>query len=451
MGPCRFGSSGACSLRSGWRSSSTYFRCRPMSVQRQRGGARALGAGRLLVFLNYPVSLVAIAIAWLSAERIADAPRAIRAAAVGNGAVCGDRLAGRGRPARSRREAGQRSLPAIGVAIAFVLSLRAPWERPGGCRSIRCGSSSDVVGLARSRSVWCRRARASTSPATSSSARSCAAVGRAASPRGSPRRSRGPRAALLVTSALVLTRLPATGSARHCSARARLRLRPRRRVAGLLVRAGRTNATGRRGSRREVLTPRLSVAVGVLGPPRRARRVRASGGSKGLGDPPQVLNEQRQLRLSVVRAQDRRGVNGRDHPGARSTRPARRARGDPELAAEQRLRGGGAEADEHPRLEQPRARLPARAARRDLGAVRLLVDAALPARHPLEVLDDVGHVDRARGRSRRVSSAWSRSFPAGPTNGLARLVLLVAGLLADEHRPRRSRRPSPNTVCVPVL
>jgi hypothetical protein len=84
------------------------------------------GASRVLVFLNYPVSLAAIAIAWLAAERIATR-RAFGAAAVAT-ALCAV-TAWPGVVDQHDLDAKPINVvPALGVAIAVVLSLRAPWE-----------------------------------------------------------------------------------------------------------------------------------------------------------------------------------------------------------------------------------------------------------------------------------------------------------------------------------
>jgi hypothetical protein len=48
----------------------TYSRLPPEELYNVSADGLAGGLGRALVFLNYPVSLVAIAIAWLAAERI---------------------------------------------------------------------------------------------------------------------------------------------------------------------------------------------------------------------------------------------------------------------------------------------------------------------------------------------------------------------------------------------
>ena len=107
----------------------TYTRLPPEQLYNVSEEGLALGLGRTLVFLNYPVSLVAIPIAWLAADRI-EARWALWAAVTATvlcavtawpGVVDQDDLDAK----------AVNVLPAIGVAIAFVLSLRAPWERVG--------------------------------------------------------------------------------------------------------------------------------------------------------------------------------------------------------------------------------------------------------------------------------------------------------------------------------
>ena len=89
-------------------------------------------------------------------------------------------------------------------------------------------------------------------------------------------------------------------------------------------------------------------------------------------------------------------MHGREHDAApAATRRTRRAAAVTLNArAEQRLRRGRAEADDHARLDQRDLGVEPRPAGGDLAGVRLLVDAPLAARLPLEVLDDVGDVDR---------------------------------------------------------
>ena len=71
---------------------------------------------------------------------------------------------------------------------------------------------------------------------------------------------------------------------------------------------------------------------------------------------------------------------------------------------------------------------------RDLAGVRLLVNAPLAARLPLEMLDDVGDVDRARDRCpRRRARGRAACRRARRTDGRSRSSS-IARLLADEHQ-----------------
>src|SRR5216683_1715851 len=85
---------------------------------------------------------------------------------------------------------------------------------------------------------------------------------------------------------------------------------------------------------------------------------------------------------------------GRGHKWRQRRRNERRALGaDAKLRPQDRLRGGGSEADDDARLDDVDFRLQPGAAGVDLGRVRLFVNAPLAARLPLEVLHDVGDVD----------------------------------------------------------
>jgi hypothetical protein len=110
----------------------TYWRLPPEELYNVSEEGLALAAGRLLVFLNYPVSLAAIAIAWLAGERIGTR-RAMGAAAVAT-VLCAI-TAWPGVVDQNDLDAkAVNLLPAIGVAIAFALSVLAPWERVGRLR-----------------------------------------------------------------------------------------------------------------------------------------------------------------------------------------------------------------------------------------------------------------------------------------------------------------------------
>lgn len=110
----------------------TYTRLPPEELYNVSEEGLALGLGRALVYLNYPVSLAAIPIAWLAADRI----RTRRAtwAAVAATLLCGitglpgvvDQHDLDAKPVNV--------LPALGVAVALGLTVRAPWERVGRLR-----------------------------------------------------------------------------------------------------------------------------------------------------------------------------------------------------------------------------------------------------------------------------------------------------------------------------
>jgi hypothetical protein len=107
----------------------TYSRLEPEELYNVSQHGWTLGAGRLLVFLNYPVALAAIAIAWLAAERI---PAHWARWAAGAATVLCAVTAWPDVVDQSDLDAkAVNALPALGVAIAVALSLRAPWERVG--------------------------------------------------------------------------------------------------------------------------------------------------------------------------------------------------------------------------------------------------------------------------------------------------------------------------------
>jgi hypothetical protein len=110
----------------------TYWRLPPDELYNVSEEGLKLAAGRLLVFLNYPVSLAAIAIAWLAAERIGTR-RAMWTAAVAT-ALCAVTAWPEVVDQNDLDAKPINAVPAMGVAIAFVLSMRAPWERVGRLR-----------------------------------------------------------------------------------------------------------------------------------------------------------------------------------------------------------------------------------------------------------------------------------------------------------------------------
>src|SRR5205085_3549452 len=166
----------------------------------------------------------------------------------------------------------------------------------------------------------------------------------------------------------------------------------------------------------------------------RARRRRLRSVLDKRGDLLEVADELAVLLLAslVVRAQDRARMHRRDDVlGEIRFDQLSALPRDPEVAPEQRLSRSRAQTDQHARLDHVELGLQPGPAGGDLRPVRLLVDAALAARLPLEVLDDVGDVDLAPIDARVVERLVEK-LPGRPDERLALQVLLVAGLLADE-------------------
>src|SRR5215813_14243495 len=114
--------------------------------------------------------------------------------------------------------------------------------------------------------------------------------------------------------------------------------------------------------------------------------------------------------------------------------PLAAAHGDPEALAEQRLRRGGAEADQDPGLDALQLGLQPGAAGLDLDLVRLAVNAALPRPAlPLEVLHHVGDVGPTAVDSRRLQGLVEQ-LSRRADEGMSLPVLAVAGLLPHQHQ-----------------
>lgn len=107
----------------------TYWRLPPGELYNVSEEGLASGLGRALVFLNYPVSLVAIPVAWLAADRIGTRG-SLRAAVVATVLCAVTAIPG----VVDQHDLDAKLVnivPAVGVAVALGLSLRARWERVG--------------------------------------------------------------------------------------------------------------------------------------------------------------------------------------------------------------------------------------------------------------------------------------------------------------------------------
>jgi hypothetical protein len=111
---------------------------------------------------------------------------------------------------------------------------------------------------------------------------------------------------------------------------------------------------------------------------------------------------------------------------------------DPESAAKQRLRGGGAEANNDFGLEQGDLGIEPWPARGDFGRVWFFVDAAFSARFPFEVFDgigDVGFVAIDAG----LFECCIQQFAGGADERPPLAIFLIPGLFSDEKDSRLAR------------
>jgi hypothetical protein len=141
--------------------------------------------------------------------------------------------------------------------------------------------------------------------------------------------------------------------------------------------------------------------------------------------------------------------------GMKSCEHVRRERAFDELSAlqchseagtDERFGGGGAERDDDVRLHRLDLAFDPLVAGVDLALRRGLVQAALAAQLPFEMLDGIGDVEMLAVDAGSLERLIEQ--PSGGTDERqSLLVFLVAGLLADEHHAR-VRVAAPNTVCV---
>lgn len=141
------------------------------------------------------------------------------------------------------------------------------------------------------------------------------------------------------------------------------------------------------------------------------------------------------------RAQHRGGMNRREH----GRRPLGLDRAsarfhDAERATEERLRGGGAEADDDLRFDKRDLVLEPREARAHFAGARRLVQSSRTARvaRPFEVLDGIRHVDVVAVDTGCVQRAVEQ-LARRADERMAGFVFRVTGLFADEHHSSARR------------
>ncbi|VXC70677.1 hypothetical protein SPHINGO8AM_190046 [Sphingomonas sp. 8AM] len=156
----------------------------------------------------------------------------------------------------------------------------------------------------------------------------------------------------------------------------------------------------------------------------------------------QVLDEARELRGARVLVGQAQQIAGMHRDPCRAAVrqalfPATFAADRHDLA-EQAARRGRAQRYRHLRTQQQLLLLDPPATRLDLARVRLGVDAALAARLKLEVLDRVGDIGLLAGNPGRGEGAVEH-LTGRSDERMAGEILLIAGLLTDEHHRRRHR------------
>src|SRR6185295_13522340 len=109
-----------------------------------------------------------------------------------------------------------------------------------------------------------------------------------------------------------------------------------------------------------------------------------------------------------------------------------------ELSAEQGLRGRRPQAHERFRLHNRQLVVYPRTAGVDLALTRLLVDAAFPARFPLEVLDDIRDVDGLPIDAGFFERTVEK-LPCRTDERMTPEVFVIARLFADQHERRALR------------
>ena len=154
-------------------------------------------------------------------------------------------------------------------------------------------------------------------------------------------------------------------------------------------------------------------------------------------------------RFFLRRPQNRRGMH-RSHDERRQRRFHKLAAmlRHPKITAKQSLRSSSSQADNYLRLQHGYLGIQPRPASIDFRCIRLLVDAPLAARLPLEMFHCVGDISLAAIDAGFFQSRVQQ-IPAGPTKGLPSRSSWFPGC-SPTNMILGCAAPPPNTVCVPV-
>ena len=148
--------------------------------------------------------------------------------------------------------------------------------------------------------------------------------------------------------------------------------------------------------------------------------------------------------MLIWRAQNRGRVNRSHHQGRQLELQKLTAMlGDPEIAAKQRLGRSGSQADDDLRLPEGDFRIQPRTAGGNLSGIGLFVDAALAAGFPLEVFHGIRDIGFAAVDA-RFDHGMIEDSAGRADKGLARKILLMAGLFTHKHDFRVRRTAAEN-------
>lgn len=108
------------------------------------------------------------------------------------------------------------------------------------------------------------------------------------------------------------------------------------------------------------------------------------------------------------------------------------------VARPSKARSGGPHRNDKCRLHKIEFAFQPLMARGDLGVTRLLVQPALAAQFPLEMLDGIGDIDLVALKT-GIDQRTIEQLAGRADEGMTMPILLIAGLFADRHEPGMRR------------